>query len=68
MSKRKPEWDECAPLTSAVADAIATADVEGASYEDLARAAVRAYFDASRKIEASFLHRIGNNDQEDDGA
>ena len=64
MSKMEYEHD----LIAAVADAIAMAHFDGATYEDLAVAAVRAYFDASRKIEASFLHRIENNDQEDDGA
>lgn len=57
-------------LLGAVADAIATADVDGATYEDLARAALDAQVNwrfGSEPIGAySALGRISN--QEDDGA
>lgn len=49
-------------LLGAVADAIATADVDGATYEDLAWAALVAL-----KI-PKLPEESGNNDQEDDGA
>jgi hypothetical protein len=68
MSKRKPEWNEYEPLTSAVADAIATADVNGATYEDLARAAVSTYAATLRKLNVSMLRIVDSTDQEDDGA
>lgn len=59
-------------LICAVADAIATADVDGATYEDLALAALK----ADRLFREQFMQKIvttgfsgpNNTDQEDDGA
>lgn len=70
------------PLVETVADAIATADVDGATYEELAAAALDAYtdwswrnrpkftfYEESAAIDPAAWQSLGrNNDQEDDGA
>lgn len=59
-------------LLGAVADAIATADTDGATYEDLARAAMKAQRLWNerflRSIKDMCFKDIDTNDQEDDGA
>ena len=60
-------------LLGAVADAIATADVDGATYEDLAAAACLAHNAWRHKTGSSGWPELRdyaerNNDQEDDGA
>jgi hypothetical protein len=52
-------------LIGAVANAIATADVDGATYEDLARAALEARAEWLFGCNAEMMLRA---DQEDDGA
>ena len=77
MIKPKPQFDYDMPLTSVVADAIFTADMDGATYEDLAKAALRAREEYALSFEKTALAmlelktnlaRDRNNDQEDDGA
>jgi len=53
------------PLVETVADAIASADVDGATYEDLARAALEARAEWLFNCNAEMMLRA---DQEDDGA
>jgi hypothetical protein len=63
------------PLVETVADAIATADVDGATYEDLARVAIdteyawrargHAYIAATAD---ELADKLRDNNQEDDGA
>lgn len=55
-------------LLGAVADAIATADVDGATYEDLARAALSAHAAWHHEKFRIIAMEFRTNDQEDDGA
>lgn len=60
------------PLISVVANAIATADVDGATYEDLAAAAIVGHLRYEREttelLRAPQTKWDRNSDQEDDGA
>ena len=63
------------PLVETVADAIANADFDGATYEDLARVALDTQYAWEARVHAYLAAKVNdltgmlrNNDQEDDGA
>jgi hypothetical protein len=71
----KPKFND-KPLLETVADAIATADMPNATYEDLAEAAIEAFRAHGRPSFMRFADRVealnakvqASIDQEDDGA
>jgi hypothetical protein len=63
------------PLVETVADALANADVYGATYEDLARVAINTEYAWQARVRAyiaaaadELADKLRDNNQEDDGA